>query len=150
MSSASENYLIISIIILLFPCLLLYEICSHIWYVGMLEYILHETWFFSFLVQVWLLSLWPTLWEMLHIHTTKSVSELEGLEETNQANQASTCFRVLRRNVSKGKDSYSLQEERGAASSPISVLNVKSKGVSGMQSKGVVAVGVHIPELAFN
>lgn len=87
---------------------------------------------------------------MLHIYTTKSVSKLEGLEETNQANQASTCFQVLKRNVSKGKDSYSLQEERGASSSLISVWNVKSKGVSGVQAKGVVAVGIDIPELAFS
>lgn len=57
-------------IILQFPCLLLYEICSLVWYGGMLEYIVHEIWFFSILVQVWVLSLWPTVWETVtHIYS---------------------------------------------------------------------------------
>lgn len=55
------NILSLQKIILLVPCLLLHEIRSHMWYVGMLEYIVHEIGFSSFLVQV--LSLWSTVWK---------------------------------------------------------------------------------------
>lgn len=86
----------------------------------------------------------------MHIYTAESVSKLEGLEETNQANQPNTCFQVLKRNLSKGKDRNSLQDKGAASLSLISLLNVKSKDVNGMQSNGVTAFSTDVSELVFN
>lgn len=56
---------------------------------------------------------------------------------------------ILKRNISKGNDRNSLQEEGDASLPLISHLNVKSKGENRMQLKGVIAISVDIPELAF-
>lgn len=56
---------------------------------------------------------------------------------------------ILKRNISKGKGRNSLQEEGDASLPLISLLNVKSQGENGTQSKEVIAISIDTPEFAF-